>query len=179
MSQQNIAALRRTLYTFRINNGQSVPDVIREVQGAGLNAAAQPDYTYGLIRSRWPSRRISAIRLNTSCRNSARRRPRITEGNDVVIALIDLTGRSRTARTSPAGLSTATMPAAARTAARYARYRHGGRDRLAYRAPRRCAERQDHRDLRLRRHRPRPRRHRPISSAAWITRSRTMPRSSI
>ena len=90
VSQQNIAALRRTLYTFRINNGQSVPDVIREVQGAGLNAAAQPDYTYSLMQdpegatadlgdpAQYIVRKFDLAAVH-----------RITQGNDVVVALID------------------------------------------------------------------------------------------
>lgn len=90
VSQQNIGALRRTLYTLRINNGQSVPDVIREVQGAGLNAAAQPDYTYSLMQDR----RSPAADLGDPAQYIVQKFDlaavhRITEGNDVVIALID------------------------------------------------------------------------------------------
>ncbi len=90
VSQQNIGALRRTLYTLRINNGQSVPDVIREVQGAGLNAAAQPDYTYNLMQdpegasadlgdpAQYIVRKLDLAAVH-----------RISQGNDVVVALID------------------------------------------------------------------------------------------
>jgi hypothetical protein len=90
VSQQNVGALRRTLYTFRINNNQSVPDVIREVQGAGLNAAAQPDYTYSLMQDRDSTvadRGDPAQYIVQKFDLAAVHR--ITEGNDVVIALID------------------------------------------------------------------------------------------
>ncbi len=90
VSQQNVAALRRTLYTFRINNGQSVPDVIREVQGAGLNAAAQPDYTYNLMQD--PD--SASADLGDPAQYIVRKFDlaavhRITQGSDVVVALID------------------------------------------------------------------------------------------
>ncbi len=90
VSQQNIAALHRTLYTLRINNGQSVPDVIREVQGAGLKAAAQPDYTYNLMRDpRSPSTDLGDPAQYVVQKLDLAAVHRITEGNDVVIALID------------------------------------------------------------------------------------------
>ena len=90
VSQQNIAALRRTLYTFRINNGQSVPDVIREVQGAGLNAAAQPDYTYSLMQNPGgPATDLGDPAQYVVQKFDLAAVHRITEGNDVVIALID------------------------------------------------------------------------------------------
>lgn len=88
VSQQNIAALHRTLYTFRINNGQSVPDVIREVQGAGLKAAAQPDYTYSLMQN------PDGADLGDPAQYIVQKFDlaavhRISQGNNVVIALID------------------------------------------------------------------------------------------
>jgi hypothetical protein len=90
VSQQSIGALRRTLYTLRINNGQSVPDVIREVEGAGLNAAAQPDYTYSLMQDRDKS----GADLGDPAQYIVQKFDlaavhRISQGNDVVIALID------------------------------------------------------------------------------------------
>ena len=90
VSQQNIGALRRTLYTFRINNGQSVPDVIREVQGAGLNAAAQPDYTYSLMQDRdSPAADLGDPAQYIVQKFDLAAVHRISQGNDVVIALID------------------------------------------------------------------------------------------
>ena len=89
-SQHTIGALKRTVYTFRINNGRPVADVIRQVQGAGLNAAAQPNYTYGLTQDQKsadgnlgdPAQYI-VEKLQLAAVH------RITEGNDVVVALID------------------------------------------------------------------------------------------
>lgn len=90
VSQQNIGALHRTLYTFRINNGQSVPDVIRQVQGAGLNAAAQPDYTYSLMQNRdGPSADLGDPAQYIVQKFDLAAVHRISQGNDVVIALID------------------------------------------------------------------------------------------
>lgn len=90
VSQQNVAALRRTLYTFRINNGQSVPDVIREVEGAGLNAAAQPDYTYNLMQDRDdPIGDLGNPAQYIVKKFDLAAVHRISEGNDVVIALIN------------------------------------------------------------------------------------------
>ena len=86
VSQQTIGALRRTVYTFRINSGQPVANVIQQIDGAGINAAAQPNYTYGLTDDPGsagdPAQYIvRKLRLPAV--------HRITEGNDVVIALID------------------------------------------------------------------------------------------
>jgi subtilisin family serine protease len=97
-AQQTIGALRRTVYTFRINNGQPVADVIRQIDGAGLNASAQPNYTYGLTQmgskvqgaeqdgaamdAGDPTQYVVAkLHLNAA--------HRITKGDDIVIALID------------------------------------------------------------------------------------------
>jgi hypothetical protein len=101
-AQQTIGALRRTVYTFRINSGQPVADVIRQIDGAGLNASAQPNYTYGLTQVQSavqsavrdadqdgaaadagdPTQYVVAkLHLNAA--------HRITKGDDVVIALID------------------------------------------------------------------------------------------
>jgi subtilisin family serine protease len=101
-AQQTVGALRRTVYTFRINNGQPVADVIRQIDGAGLNASAQPNYTYGLtqVRSEVRSKVQSANQDSADADagdssqyvvaklhlNAAHR---ITKGDDVVIALID------------------------------------------------------------------------------------------
>ncbi len=97
-AQQTIGALRRTVYTLRINNGQPVADVIRQIDGAGLDASAQPNYTYGLTQmgskvqgaeqggaamdAGDPTQYVVAkLHLNAA--------HRITKGDDIVIALID------------------------------------------------------------------------------------------
>jgi subtilisin family serine protease len=90
VAQQTIGVLHRTVYTFRINNGQPVSNVIRQIDGAGLNAAAQPNYTYSLTQDQ---RGVDADagdpvqyivqKLQLGAVHQ------ITEGNDVVVALID------------------------------------------------------------------------------------------
>ena len=91
VSQQTIEALRRTVYTFRITNGRSVTEVIRQVESAGLHVAAQPNYTYGLSQELSgtsgghgdPAQYIvQKLQLGAV--------HRITEGKNVVVALIDL-----------------------------------------------------------------------------------------
>jgi hypothetical protein len=50
VAQQMIGMLGRTVYTFRITNGQTVRQVIRAVDAARVNAAVQPNYNYGLTQ---------------------------------------------------------------------------------------------------------------------------------
>src|SRR5258707_3788405 len=52
VAQETIGMLGRTVYTFRIANGQSVREVIRRVEAAGLPVAVQPKYTYRLAQDR-------------------------------------------------------------------------------------------------------------------------------
>src|SRR5262245_6575995 len=52
VAQETIGILRRTVYTFRIANGQSVREVIRRVEAAGLPVAVQPKYAYRLAQDR-------------------------------------------------------------------------------------------------------------------------------
>lgn len=90
VAQQTIGVLRRTVYTFRINNGQPVDQVIRQIDGAGLNAAAQPNYTYRLTQDR----DVAEADVSDPAQYIVKKLHldavhRITEGNDVVIALID------------------------------------------------------------------------------------------
>src|SRR5262249_31859292 len=47
-----IGMLGRTVYTLRIANGQSVREVIRRVEAAGLPVAVQPKYAYRLAQDR-------------------------------------------------------------------------------------------------------------------------------
>jgi subtilisin family serine protease len=89
VSQQTIAALHRTVYTFRITGGQSVAEIIRQVESGGVHVAAQPNYTYGLSQD--PSVAgghgdpaqyiVQKLQLGAV--------HRITEGNNIVVALID------------------------------------------------------------------------------------------
>lgn len=50
--QRAIGVLRRSVYTFRIPNGQSVRQVIGAVEGARLNLAVQPVYAFALTQDR-------------------------------------------------------------------------------------------------------------------------------
>src|SRR6516165_10178413 len=52
VAQETIGILGRTVYTFRIANGQSVREVIRRVEAAGLPVAVQPKYAYRLAQDR-------------------------------------------------------------------------------------------------------------------------------
>ncbi|HTV36692.1 MAG TPA: S8 family serine peptidase [Xanthobacteraceae bacterium] len=90
VSQQSIGELRRTVYTFRITNGQPVSSVISQIQGAGLNASAQPNYTYTLTQNlasaeadTGDAEQYIVQKLHLGAVH------RISEGNNIVIALID------------------------------------------------------------------------------------------
>ncbi len=88
VAQQTIGVLRRTVYTFRIDNGQPVAGLISQIDGAGLNVVAQPNYTYTLTADRGgadvgdPAQYVVQMLQLTAVH-------RISEGNDVVVALID------------------------------------------------------------------------------------------
>ena len=90
VAQQSIGALGRTIYTFQINNGHSVAEIIHSIYGAGINAAAQPNYTYGLTQDlsgfsggRGDPAQYIVQKLQLGAVH------RITEGSNVVVALID------------------------------------------------------------------------------------------
>jgi filamentous hemagglutinin family protein len=89
-SQQTIGAFGRAVYTVQINNRRSVADVIRAIDNAGLHAAAQPNYTYGLAQDQ-PG---SAADVGDPAQYIVEKLQlgavhKITEGNDIVVALID------------------------------------------------------------------------------------------
>ncbi|MHB8817035.1 MAG: IPT/TIG domain-containing protein, partial [Steroidobacteraceae bacterium] len=90
VAQQTIGMLGRSVYTFRITNGQSVRQVIRAVGAARVNAAVQPNYTYGLTQDQNDP--------NTDPGDPAQyvvdkfhlpEAHRISKGDKVVIAVID------------------------------------------------------------------------------------------
>jgi subtilisin family serine protease len=90
VAQQPNGALGRTVYTFQIDNGQSVAQMIQAIDHAGLNAAAQPNYSYGLTQDQGSSAAdvgdpaqyiVEKLQLGAV--------HKITQGNDVVVALID------------------------------------------------------------------------------------------
>ena len=89
-TQQTIGVLGRSIYTFRINNGQSVRDVIRRVDAARVNAAVQPNYTYGLTQDQGDANAgqgdsaqyvVQKLHLPDA--------QRISKGDNVIIAVID------------------------------------------------------------------------------------------
>jgi hypothetical protein len=90
LAQQTIGMLGRTVYTFRIANGRSVREVIRLIEAAGLNAAVQPNYTYGLTQDQ----NDPNVDLGDPAQYIVRKfhladAHRITKGDNVVIAVID------------------------------------------------------------------------------------------
>ncbi len=50
ISSQNLGLIDRTVYQFRITNGQSVADVIRRLEALRVIAAAQPNYLFELAQ---------------------------------------------------------------------------------------------------------------------------------
>jgi hypothetical protein len=94
VAQQPIGMLGRTVYTFRITNGQSVREVISAVEAARLNAAVQPNYTYGLTQDQNQGQTDPNADRGDPAQYVVRkfRLPeahRITRGDKVVVAVID------------------------------------------------------------------------------------------
>jgi len=90
LAQQTITMLGRTVYTFRITNGRSVREVIRVVEAAGLNAAVQPNYIYGLTQDQ----KDPNLALGDPAQYIVKKlhladAHRISKGDNVVIAVID------------------------------------------------------------------------------------------
>ena len=92
VSQQTIGALGRTVYTFRINNGQSVADVIRAIENAGAQRRGAAELHL------WPDPGSDAAQPAEHVGDPAQyivqklqlgAVHRITKGNNVVVALID------------------------------------------------------------------------------------------
>ena len=68
VSQQTIAALHRTVYTFRITGGQSVAEIIRQVESGGFTSPHSQITLTGCRRIR-ASPAATAIPHNTLCKN--------------------------------------------------------------------------------------------------------------
>ena len=88
LGQQTIGMLGRSVYTFRIANGQTVRSTIRQVEGAGLSLAIQPHYAYRTTQNDPQAAQIKSLQyvvdklhLNHVHRSS--------KGDGVVIAVID------------------------------------------------------------------------------------------
>src|SRR5262249_9764349 len=89
VAQETIGMLGRTVYTLRIANGQSVREVIRRVEAAGLPVAVQPKYAYRLAQDRTnpnaelcdPAQYIDKFQFAEV--------HQITKGDKAVVAVID------------------------------------------------------------------------------------------
>ena len=89
-AQQSIGILGRTVYTFRIGNGQSVREVIGLIDAAGLKAAVQPNYTYGLTEDQTdPSADLGDPEQYIVKKFQLVAAQLISKGDNVVIAVID------------------------------------------------------------------------------------------
>ncbi len=90
VAQQTIAMLGRTVYVFRITNGQSVREVIRAVVAARINAAAQPNYIYGLTQDQKDANEGAGDAAQYVVRTlHLAEAHQISKGDKVIIALID------------------------------------------------------------------------------------------
>ena len=90
LTQQTIAMLGRTVYTFRITNGRSVREVIPQVEALGLNAAVQPNYTFALTQDQnSPNPDLGDPAQYAVKKLHLAEAHRITKGEGAVIAVID------------------------------------------------------------------------------------------
>ena len=89
VAQETIGILRRTVYTFRIANGQSVREVIRRVEAAGLPLAVQPKYTYRLAQDRTPNADLGDPAQYIVNKFHLAEVHQITKGDNAVVAVID------------------------------------------------------------------------------------------
>ena len=99
-AQQVIGVLGRSIYTFRIPNGQSVRQVIRTVESAHVNAAVQPVYTFALTQDQNSGDQKTGDQNNPNAEAGDPAQyiidkfhladaHRITNGDKVVVAVID------------------------------------------------------------------------------------------
>ncbi|MGA8818464.1 MAG: S8 family serine peptidase [Xanthobacteraceae bacterium] len=99
-AQQVIAVLGRSIYTFRIPNGQSVRQVIRTVESAHVNVAVQPVYTFALTQDQNSGDQKTGDQNNPNAEAGDPAQyiidkfhladaHRITNGDKVVVAVID------------------------------------------------------------------------------------------
>jgi hypothetical protein len=90
VAQQTIGMLGRTVYIFRIANGQSVREVIRRVEAAGLGVAVQPLYTYRLTQDQNdPNSGLGDPAQYIVNKFHLAEVHQITNGDKVVVAVID------------------------------------------------------------------------------------------
>src|SRR5246500_89710 len=89
VAQETIGILGRTVYTSRIANGQSVREVIRRVEAAGLPLAVQPKYTYRLAQDRTPNADLGDPAQYIVNKFQFAEVHQITKGDKAVVAVID------------------------------------------------------------------------------------------
>ncbi len=91
VSQQSLTTLGRTVYTFRIPAGQTMRRVIARVEAAHVNAALQPNYTFGLTEDQTtPDGELGDPAQYVVKKFHLAEAHRISKGDNVVIAVIDL-----------------------------------------------------------------------------------------
>jgi hypothetical protein len=89
VAQQTIGMLGRTVYEFRITNGQSVRNVIRAMR-AQVNAAVQPNYIYSLTQDQnGPDANAGDAAQYVVRKLRLPEAHQITKGDKVVVAVID------------------------------------------------------------------------------------------
>lgn len=99
-AQQVIGVLGRSIYTFRIPNGQSVRQVIRAVESAHVNVAVQPVYAFALAQNQNSGDQKAGDPNNPNAEAGDPAQyiidkfhladaHRITNGDKVVVAVID------------------------------------------------------------------------------------------
>jgi subtilisin family serine protease len=90
LTQQTIGMLGRTVYTFRIANGRSVREVIRQIEASGLNAAVQPNYTFALTQDQNNPNPVPGDPAQYTVKKlHLAEAHQITKGENAVIAVID------------------------------------------------------------------------------------------
>jgi hypothetical protein len=90
VTQQAIGMLQRPVYTARITGGQSVREMIRLVEAAGLQVAVQPSYAYRTTQDRTkPNGDQSNPLQYVASKLHLADVHRITKGDGAVIAVID------------------------------------------------------------------------------------------
>ena len=89
VSQQTIAALHRTVYTFRITGGQSVADIIRLIESGGFTSPHSQITPTGCRRIRASPAATGDPAQYIVQKLQLGAVHRITEGNNIVVALID------------------------------------------------------------------------------------------
>jgi hypothetical protein len=90
LAQETIGILNRDVYTFRIANGQSVREMIRRIESAGVSAAVQPHYISRLAQDRRdPSADQGDPAQYVVKKFRLAEAHRITKGANTVIAVID------------------------------------------------------------------------------------------